>query len=124
MTHALTWFEIPVRDLPATQRFYEAVLGKPLQRESMGGATHAVFPYERGTGVGGSLMAAEHAPKSTSEGVRVYLDAGEAVAPALERAAASGGQVVMPRTALPPGMGFIALIADPEGNVVGLHAPA
>ena len=29
---------------------------------------------------------------------------------------------MVPRTALPPGMGFYAKIRDTEGNVVGLHA--
>ena len=30
----------------------------------------------------------------------------------------------MPRRALPPGMGFIALMRDLDGNTVGLHALA
>jgi hypothetical protein len=29
---------------------------------------------------------------------------------------------VIPKTALPPGMGFYARIQDTEGNLVGLHA--
>jgi hypothetical protein len=34
------------------------------------------------------------------------------------------GQASTPRTALPPGMGFVAQIVGPEGNRVGLHALA
>jgi predicted enzyme related to lactoylglutathione lyase len=35
-----------------------------------------------------------------------------------------GGEIIVPRTALPPGMGFYPKIRDTEGNVVGLHALA
>ena len=41
---------------------------------------------------------------------------------ALERAVAQGGQIALPRQALPPGMGFFAHIHDLDGNRVGLHA--
>jgi len=40
----------------------------------------------------------------------------------LTRAVAQGGSVALPRTALPPGMGFFAHITDLDGNRVGLHA--
>lgn len=40
----------------------------------------------------------------------------------LARAVAAGGQVALPRQALPPGMGFFAHITDLDGNRVGLHA--
>jgi len=42
----------------------------------------------------------------------------------LTRAVAQGGSVALPRTALPPGMGFFAHITDLDGNRVGLHALA
>ncbi len=35
---------------------------------------------------------------------------------------AAGGRVALPRTALPPGMGFMASIFDSDGNKVGLHS--
>ncbi|WP_416400994.1 VOC family protein [Alicycliphilus denitrificans] len=31
MQNANTWFEIPVRDLAAAQRFYETLLGRPMR---------------------------------------------------------------------------------------------
>jgi predicted enzyme related to lactoylglutathione lyase len=40
----------------------------------------------------------------------------------LERVSAAGGKALIPRTALPPGMGYFARILDTEGNQVGLHA--
>jgi uncharacterized protein len=121
---AITWFEIPTRDLGRAQAFYEALLGVQLQRETMGGAALAVFPYARGEGVGGCLMELPAAAQIGAQGTLVYLDASPSLDDALARASGLGGQVATPRTALPPGMGFFAHVLDPEGNRVGLHAQA
>ena len=40
----------------------------------------------------------------------------------LARVEAAGGRIVAPKSALPPGMGFIAHLRDTEGNEVGLHS--
>ena len=62
--------------------------------------------------------------KPSAEGVRIYLDVGDALDPVLNRVPAAGGSISKPRTALPPGMGSYAHIIDSEGNCVGLHAAA
>ena len=54
----------------------------------------------------------------------LYLDASPSLDTALARAKTHGGQIALPRQALPPGMGFFAHIVDPDGNRVGLHALA
>ncbi|MFN7220688.1 MAG: VOC family protein [Burkholderiales bacterium] len=120
MQNAVNWFEIPVADLARATRFYEAVFGKTLRQESMGPASMAVFPYEQ-EGVGGCLY---HAPQvlPSAQGSIVYLDANPSIDAALERVLAERGRVSLPKTALPPGMGYFAHIVDSEGNRVGLHA--
>lgn len=123
--NALNWFELPVVDLDRAQRFYEVLLDAPLKREAMGpDVALAVFPYERGAGTGGCLFAGAHAPKPTSEGSVVYLDAGPSLDATLARVEGAGGRILVPRTELPEGMGAFAQIADTEGNRVGLHALA
>lgn len=117
---AITWFEIPARDLDRAQRFYETVLAKTLRREAMGDAQLAVFPYAD-DGVSGCVMAAPGQAPAT-QGTLVYLDAAPSLDAALERAAAAGARIVTPKTPLPPGMGCFAHIEDCEGNRVGLHA--
>lgn len=119
---ALTWFEIPVRDIDAATRFYETVLGRPLRREAMLDCELAVFPCEEG-GATGCLQAGPGVPAPGSATL-VYLDAAPSLDAALARAQAAGGRVLKGRTALPPGMGFFAHVQDREGNRVGLHAPA
>lgn len=123
MTHAITWFEIPTTQLDRAQAFYETVLGKPMRRENMGPSEGAVFAYDPATdGLGGALMMGPTAPRVSDSGTLVYLDASPSLDAALERAVAQGGRVAVPRTALPPGLGFFAQIHDLDGNRVGLHA--
>jgi uncharacterized protein len=124
--NALSWFEIPSLNLDKSQAFYEAVLGCTMRRESMGPSEGAVFPYDNDNqGVGGALMCGPTAPTRASGGVLVYLDcAPSQLNDVLTRVTTAGGSIAMPRQALPPGMGFIAQMTDPDGNKVGLHAMA
>lgn len=127
MKNAIAWFEIPCDDLAKAQRFYEQVLGCTMRREAMGPSEGAVFPYGGdgdGKGVGGALMCGPTAPAKAAGGALLYLDASPSLDAALARANAHGGQVALPRQALPPGMGFFAHIVDTDGNRVGLHALA
>ncbi len=125
MKNAISWFEIPTVQLNQAQTFYEAVLGCTLRRETMGPSEGAVFPYDRaGDGVGGALMCGPTAPAQGSGGTLVYQDAPPSLDAALGRVAAAGGQIALPRQALPPGMGFFAHIVDMDGNRVGLHVSA
>jgi predicted enzyme related to lactoylglutathione lyase len=122
--NAITWFEIPVRDMTRAQRFYETLLGAPLEREKMGDSELAVLPYERKAGVGGCLLAGNGAPPPSASGTVVYLNAAPSIDAVLARVEAAGGRVVLPKTALPDGMGFFAHLTDTEGNRVGVHALA
>lgn len=119
--HAITWFEIPVRELDRAQRFYEAVLERPMKRETMGSEQMALFDAEE-AGVKGCLNIGAEAVAPSASGTRVYLDAAPSLDAALARVPRAGGRVVTPKTALPEGMGWFAHIADTEGNIVGLHA--
>ena len=123
MKNALSWFEIPTTRLDQAQAFYEAVLQRPMRREAMGPSQGAVFAYDMAAGgVGGALLMGPTAPTLATGGTLVYLDASPSLDAALERTLAAGGQVALPRQALPPGMGFFAHITDLDGNRVGLHA--
>lgn len=125
MQSTLSWFEIPTTQLDQAQAFYESVLGHPMGREAMGPSQMAVFAYDPAqNGVGGALLMCSSAPAPSASGTVVYLDASPSLDAALARASAAGGTVLVPRQALPPGMGFIAHITDLDGNRVGLHALA
>ncbi|MFM2450634.1 MAG: hypothetical protein RIS44_3084 [Pseudomonadota bacterium] len=120
---AITWFEIPVRELDRAQHFYEAVLERPMTRETIAGEQMALFAAAQ-AGVKGCINLGTEPVAPSSQGTRVYLDASPSLDAALARVQRAGGRVVTPKVALPEGMGFFAHIADTEGNVVGLHALA
>jgi uncharacterized protein len=122
--HAIHWFEIPVANLQRAQAFYETVLAAPMRRETMGPEEMAVFAASPDGGVKGCLHLSSTPVAASSEGTRVYLDAGASIDAALSRVVGAGGRITTPKVALPPGMGFFARIADTEGNVVGLFAMA
>lgn len=118
--HALVWTEIPVRDLAAATRFYEAVFGWTLTRQSDGPKEMAVFPTEGGRGVAGHLHEGE---PSAPGGTIVHLAVPGRLEDAVARCRAAGGAPAdMPPVAIPAG--HFAYAADPDGNALGLFEPA
>lgn len=118
-TTAISWFEIPAKDLERAVWFYESVLQQDLRRETLGTAEMAVFPYQD-PGIGGALT---HAPnlQPATDGSVIYLRT-QRLDETLERVTRAGGRIVLDKTALPDGMGAFAHIVDCEGNRIGLHA--
>ena len=46
----VVWFDLPVVDLERASRFYEAVLGLPVQREQVGDLGFSVLAHDQGNG--------------------------------------------------------------------------
>jgi predicted enzyme related to lactoylglutathione lyase len=120
MKNAVVWSEIAVSDLKRATAFYEKLLDGKLKHENMGPHRIALFPHSE-DGVGGCLVHGE-GYKPSGEGTVTYLAAAPGIDAALERARAAGARVLMPKTPLPGNQGFIAHVADCEGNRIGLHA--
>jgi predicted enzyme related to lactoylglutathione lyase len=120
--NVINWFEIPVVVMPRAMRFYEQVLGSTLKRELFAGIDIAVFSGEDGA-VKGALRVARQGGvphKPSPDGAILYLDASGQMESALGRVVSAGGEVVLGKTAIGPA-GFMALVRDTEGNVIGLH---
>jgi predicted enzyme related to lactoylglutathione lyase len=117
MSNTLSWFEIFVSDLPRATAFYETVLARKLKREVFNGEPHALFASE---GPGGALVKRAQR-KPSAEGALVYVSCNGTLDAVLGRVEKAGGKVVMPKTDIGQ-PGFIAVIADTEGNAVGLHS--
>jgi uncharacterized protein len=116
---AINWFEIPVENMDRALRFYEALVGYDLKRETFMDVPHAIFKSSKDDdGVGGALIQ-DKKRKPAAAGTCVYLNSVDIEA-SLKRATAVGGEVVQPKTSIGP-MGSIALVKDTEGNLVGLH---
>ncbi len=116
---AANWFEIPTADLERATTFYELLLGRELRRGFFG-EPMSLFASSQ-TGVGGALIHRDQQPPSSC-GSLVYLNCDSGLASALDRmTAGKRGQVVVPITPVPGGLGIFAVIRDSEGNHVGLH---
>jgi predicted enzyme related to lactoylglutathione lyase len=117
MRNTLSWFELFVSDMPRAKAFYEQLLATQLKAEQFNGEPNAIFAAE---GLKGALVKRE-GRKPSPEGALVYLDCTGTLDAVLGRVAKAGGKVVVPKTDIGD-PGFIAVIADTEGNAVGLHS--
>ena len=118
MSNAINWFSIPVSDLSKAKSFYEKVLDIQLQEVAMGSDKMAFFPADEG--VGGSLNH-QTGEFSRLQYVSIYLSTND-LNGSLERVEASGGKLISGKTQISPEFGYFGVIADPEGNLIGLHS--
>lgn len=120
MQTKINWFEIPSSDFARAVRFYETIFDTKLNVEQFDGHSLALFTDTEGGGIGCVLEGTTQKP--SDQGTLVYLDATTGLDQVLQRIEAAGGKVVLPKTALPRDMGFIAQFLDTEGNRLALHA--
>ena len=116
----INWFEIPVTDLTRAIPFYEQLLHTKLRQETCGPMQLAVFTYDD-PNTGGCLCLGQNMQPSRA-GVLIYLNCQDGLDNTLHRLANLNGKVIVAKTALPPGMGYFAVMEDCEGNAVGLHS--
>ena len=121
------WFEIYVADMDRARKFYETVFGFEMQSlpmaetEDSDGLEMLMFPGNPSEpGCCGALCRmAECDPGGNS--TLVYFSCADC-AEEESRVAAAGGQVVKPKFSIGE-YGFISLVTDSEGNLIGLHNP-
>jgi predicted enzyme related to lactoylglutathione lyase len=120
--NAITWFEIPTTDFERAVSFYETIFAVSLHRQTFNDEPNAIFPYTQESGVGGAVVHSPYSQPGTS-GPVVYINAQSDtnLGQILGRVESAGGKIVMPKTDIGP-VGVIAMVIDPEGNRVGLHA--
>ena len=105
-------FEIVGRDQAALQRYYSDLLGWKLDTSNPGGYG-MTDPAQTGIVVGVGAT-----PDGSAGHVTGYVTVGDIDA-TVARATALGGSVIMPKFSPGPNA-VLALIADPEGHVLGL----
>lgn len=121
MNHILTWCEIPVTDIARAKAFYSEVFDVSFVDDTMGGYEMAMFSANPALVSGALVKGKDYNPTKT--GAVVYLNAGEDLTPAMERAVHLGAEVFCPKTAIKDGdAGYFALVSDSEGNRIGLYS--
>ena len=117
------WFDIYVDDIDRAQRFYEAVLDTtltPMDDPNDPTAQMRAFGDDfTSHGAGGALVKLEYT-RPGQGGSMVYF-ACDDCAVELGRVEAAGGTVVRPKFSIGD-HGFVSLMSDTEGNMVGLHS--
>ena len=118
------WFEIYVQDMARAKAFYEAVFS--VQFEKLEGPDSSFemwsFPgfMDEGDGAPGALVKMQNGGPTSGNGVIVYFICKDCAVEA-GRVVSNGGKVIKEKFALGQ-HSFSALIADTEGNVIGLHS--
>ncbi|PID49449.1 MAG: lactoylglutathione lyase [Proteobacteria bacterium] len=120
MKNPVSWFEIYVQDMQRARTFYEKVLEIELSKIPSDDLEMWGFPMiDNAYGAGGALAKMEACP-SGGGGTLVYLFCQDCGAAAV-RAQENGGRIFKDKFSIGK-EGFIALIVDTEGNIVGLHS--
>ena len=120
MSNAVGWFEIYVQDMNRAKRFYEAVFGVSLQRLESPVIEMWAFPMMPDQhGAPGALVCMPGFP-SGHNSVLVYF-ACDDCAVQEAKAAASGGRIEKTKFSIGQ-YGYISLVIDTEGNMIGLHS--
>jgi hypothetical protein len=116
----VNWFEIPVKDIEKSRKFYQAVFGYNLEVHEMEPFTMAFFPMVQDkAGAAGTLIKGESYVPSHS-GTVIYFSVDD-IEETLRRINANGGKTLMPKKSIGE-YGFIAHFEDSEGNRLALHS--
>ena len=116
MPNAIIHFEIPADDVKRAKKFYEKAFGwkisDPWKMDYL-----LVETREKGEeGINGGLMPR----KNPGQPFMNYISV-DSIDGSCKKVEKAGGMVVMPRTEIGQGMGWIAAFKDTEGNMMGFH---
>jgi uncharacterized protein len=114
------WFEIYVQDMNRAKAFYESVFQITLQRLNNPEVELWGFPMEMGKwGAGGALVKMEGFASGGNSTI-IYFSC-EDCAVEQARVVAAGGKIEREKWSIGE-YGFIALVLDCEGTMIGLHS--
>jgi len=114
------WFEIYVQDMGRAKAFYESVLATRLEQLENPEIEMWAFPIlPDQPGASGALVKMEGFSSGGNSTI-VYFNCADCAVEA-RRAGESGGKVFKDKFSIGQ-YGFIALVIDTEGNMVGLHS--
>lgn len=125
MKNVIDWFEIYTSDFNRAKKFYAEVFKYKLTDLPMSSDRHSQMDYatfpgdEKGVGASGALVKIDQV-KPGNGGILVYF-ASEEINAEIGRVEGAGGKIIRPKLNIGD-FGFIALIEDTEGNMIGLHS--
>ena len=120
MNSFVSIIEIPATDISRAIIFYQTILGIEIEEMSFTGMEMGLFPYE--DQIVTAIITQAEGYEPSDQGPIIYLNAGDNLQPVLDKISASGGKVILPKTAHADESGFFALFLDSEGNKMGLNS--
>ncbi|MBI1790170.1 MAG: VOC family protein [Acidobacteria bacterium] len=112
-------FEIPANEPEALTKFYHDLFGWKFQKAPIPGVEYWLCDTgPEAPGINGAVMQRQNPQQPWMN----YVDVASIDA-AIDRATELGAKVALPKTPV-PGVGAVAAIIDPQGNVCGLWEQA
>ena len=119
-SNPVVWFEIYVQNMERAKAFYECVFAIQFEQLESPDLEMWAFPMqEDGPGAMGELVRMEGCP-SGGNSTLVYFTCADCALEA-DRAKENGGQIFKDKFSIGQ-YGFISLVYDTEGNMIGLHS--
>ena len=116
MAHPVLHFEVAGKDVDKLQKFYGELFGWK-QNTDLPGGYAMTDPAESGI-----VLGTGPAPDGSAGWVTFYITVPN-VDETLAKAESLGGKTVMPKFSPAPDT-FLAMVADPEGHIVGISEGA
>ncbi|MBV9390280.1 MAG: VOC family protein [Verrucomicrobia bacterium] len=114
------WFEIYVQDIERAKAFYQKTFQVTLERLEAPGLELWAFPMSmEASGAAGALVKMEDKDSGIG-GTLIYFSCHDCAVEA-SRAAQNGGRIQKEKMSIGQ-YGFISLVGDTEGNLIGLHS--
>ena len=114
------WFELYVQDIERAKAFYQKTFQVTLERLETPGIELWAFPMGMDVpGASGAIVKMDGKDSGTG-GSLIYFSCADCAVEA-SRAVENGGRIQKEKMSIGD-YGFIALVLDTEGNMIGLHS--
>ncbi|MFZ0708592.1 MAG: VOC family protein [Terrimicrobiaceae bacterium] len=114
------WFEIYVQDMERAKTFYQKTLEVTFERLESPGIELWAFPMKMDAGGAAGALVKMEGKDSGVGGTLIYFSCEDCDVEAA-RAAENGGKIQKEKMSIGE-YGFIVLVSDSEGNLIGLHS--
>ncbi len=116
MKNVICWFDLPSLDFDRAVKFYSELLGAPIQVSEHMGQKLGMFPQAE---VSGDIVPPSETSQPSAMGIRVHFNCDGTLDETIARVEPAGGKILQQKFSLGE-HGWCAMIADSEGNRVGL----